>query len=136
MSEDIPIHELHQGVNHYYGDTVRILFVIGAVLILASEFMSAPFLSPVAALILSIALVIAAGLTNPVQVWIQWVNLLLSGISVALFGIVAFVRYKESSDITMESLVLLLLVVLFVIALYLSTKNIRGILMRDAPFIE
>ena len=70
MSEDMSLPPEHTGPQHYYGDALRILFVVAGGLLLASEVFETPFLTPAAALIAAIVLVVAAGLTNPVQVWI------------------------------------------------------------------
>lgn len=136
MSEDIPFPVHHQGVRHYYGDTVRMMFVIAAVLIILSEFMGSPFLEPVAALVIAVILVVAAGLTNPLQVSIQWVNTGLAIAGVLLFSAIALIRYQETGAASGESLVLFLLVLDFIIALYFAVKTLRGVLMRGAPEIE
>lgn len=136
MSEDVPLAPAHFGPSHYYGDTVRILFVIAAVLLLASQFVGSPFLTPIAALVLAVVLVIMAGLTNPVQTWVQWANVILSAICLFLFGSMALTRYKETGDIFGENFIILLLTVVFIIGLYLATRTLRGVLMRDAPIIR
>lgn len=136
MSEDVPLPPPHFGPSHYYGDTVRILFVIAAVLLLASQFVGSPFLTPIAALVLAVVLVIMAGLTNPVQTWVQWANVILSALCLFLFGSMALTRYKETGDIFGENFIILLLTVVFIIGLYLATRTLRGVLMRDAPIIR
>ncbi len=136
MSEDVPLAPLPLGPSHYYGDTVRILFVVAAVLLLASQFIGSPFLTPIAALVLAVVLVIMAGLTNPVQIWVQWANVILSGICLFLFGSMSLTRYKETGDIFGGNFIILLLTVVFILALYLATRTLRGVLMRDAPIIR
>ncbi len=136
MSEDIPFPVEHQGVSHYYGDTVRLLFVVAAVLIIVSMFAGAPFLAPVPAVFMAVLLIIAAGLTNPVQVSIQWVNAGLSVLGVLLFSSLALMRYQEQGGAEPSSILLFLLVLDFVVALYFAIRTLRGVLMRDAPFIR
>lgn len=136
MSEDIPFPVVHQGVSHYYGDTVRILFVIAAVLIIVSQFVGTPFLAPAAALVFAVALIIAAGLTNPVQIWIQWVNVLLAVGGVLLFSMMALTRYQERTALSADAILLFLLVIDFVAALYVAIRTLRGVLMRGAPIIK
>lgn len=136
MSEDVPLPPPHFGPSHYYGDTVRILFVVAGVLLLASQFIGSPFLTPIAVLLLTVILVISAGLTNPVQTWIQWSNLALSALCLLLFGSIALSRFQETGDVFGQNFIILLLVIIFVGALYSATKTLRGTLMRDAPVIR
>jgi len=135
MSEDIPFILKEPGPSHYYGDTVRILFVVSAVLIIAAQFIGSPFLTPGAAMLASVILVVAAGLTNPVHAWIHTTNSVIAGIGAVMCGYVALAHYQEGATIFNELLVVVL-AVLFLIALYLSVKTLRGVLMRDAPIIK
>ncbi len=76
-------------------------------------------------------LVIAAGITNPNQVWIHWVNAFFSFMGTFLFGRAAVINYREGlnaldpSFIYIEALALISLV-----ALYFTTRTIRGILLK------
>ncbi len=136
MSEDIPLPPEHVGPSHYYGDTVRILFVIGAALLFLSQFIGEPFMTSFSALILAVILVVAAGLTNPVQSWIHWINIFLSGISLILFGSIAITRYRETGSIFGSTAIVMILVLVFLFALYSAIRTLRGTLMRDAPVIR
>lgn len=136
MSEDIPLASEHAGPSHYYGDTVRILFVIAAALLFLSQFIGNPFMTSFSALILAVILVIAAGLTNPVQSWIHWVNIFLSGLCLILFGSIAITRYQETASIFGSTAIVMLLELVFLFALYSAIKTLRGTLMRDAPIIR
>lgn len=137
MSEDVPFTQPHFGPSHYYGDYVRVLFVVAAVLILGSQFIKAPFLTPVAALIFSVVLVLAAGLTSPVLASIQWINVVISGLALFFFGSIALTRYQETHSIYSGSnLVIIILTIIFMVALYLATRTLRGTLMRGAPIIR
>ncbi len=54
--------------NHYHGDYVRMLFIAAAVLLFVTQFTGddLPF-TPGTSLIIVVALVVAAGITNPAQ---------------------------------------------------------------------
>jgi hypothetical protein len=136
MSEDVPLAPPTYGPSHYYGDIVRILFICAAVLIILSHFVSEPFLTPFASLISAVVLVIAAGLTNPVQAWIQWLNTLISAGALLLFGSIGFTRYEETQSLVGNASIAIILTVIFIFALYLSVKNTRGLHMRNAPIIK
>lgn len=136
MSEDIPLAPEHEGPSHYYGDTVRILFVIAAALLFVSQFIGTPFLTIGAALIIAVLLVVAAGLTNPVQTSIHFVNAVLSGVCLVLFGSIAVTRFHETDSLLGGTAIVILLVLVFLFALYSSIKTLRGRLMRNAPVIR
>ncbi|MFA6969379.1 MAG: hypothetical protein WC217_02145, partial [Candidatus Paceibacterota bacterium] len=76
-------------------------------------------------------LVIAAGITNPDEGWIHWLNAIIAVWGTLLFGMTAVSRYRlgahilDSSFIYVEALALLSL-----IALYLTTRTIRGFRLR------
>ncbi|MGB4076119.1 MAG: hypothetical protein WBK28_00230 [Minisyncoccia bacterium] len=136
MSEDVPFApEPASKASHYYGDTVRVLFVIGAAILLVSQFTPDPFMAPIPALILAVVFVLAAGLTNPVQLWIQWVNMLLSGGGLVFFGSIALMRYQETGNLFGKNILLIILVLLFLVTFYVAVRTLRGVLMRDAPTI-
>lgn len=135
MSEDVPLMPEKIGPSHYYGDTVRLLFVVSAVLMLAAQLVGTAFLTPAASLISAVVLVIAAGLTNPVQAWIHFVNAGISALGLVACGSIVLSRYQDGSLIG-EGLIVLILTILFLIALYCSVKTLRGTLMRDAPEIK
>lgn len=119
-------------IPHYHGDEVRVIFVISALVIVIAQSTGAdlPF-STVGAVISSAVLVIAAGVTNPAVLWIHWFNALLAFGGTILFGTSAVDRYRagisflDTSFIYLEALALLSL-----IALYLTTRTIRGIFQR------
>ena len=136
MSEDIPLPPPHFGPSHYYGDIVRILFVVGAAFLFISQFMGNPFVTPIAALIIAVILVVAAGLTNPVQTWIHWANVFLSGLLLIMFGSIAVTRYQETGTVILSTWLVIILVLVFLCALYSSVKTLRGVLMRNAPVIK
>lgn len=140
MSTDTPYfaRQLKRHPSHYYGDYVRILFVIAAVLIFFLHFTNeAEVFSVSISLAMILGLVIVAGLTNVVQVWTQWLAVILSGLMLVLFGELTFRRFQDFNiDLLLQNLTIASLSILFVIALYLSVRTLRGSLMRGAPIIR
>ena len=137
MSEDRQFTpELRLGPSHYYGDIVRILFVVAAGLLLVSQFVGTPFITAGATVFSAVGLIIAAGLTNPVQTWIHWVNVLISAFALVFFGTIALDRFQTTGDVFGQNFVILILVGLFIATLYSATKTLRGVLMRGAPVIK
>lgn len=123
-----PRHE----IPHYHGDAVRGLFVVGALVLIVAQSTGAELpLSTTGAVMSAVILVIAAGITNPAQEWIHWLNAFLAIIGTLLFGTAAVAHYRaglsffDSSFVFIEALMLLSL-----IALYLTTRTIRGISLR------
>ena len=132
MNEDAPFHELPVAHKpHYHGDSVRGLFVMAAGLIFLAELLGGnlPFTTG-AAVLFVITLVVAAGVTNPKQVWIHWINLLISVMGLMLFGVTALSRFRDDAPFS-ESFIIGCLAVVFLIALYLATRTVRGFMIRD-----
>jgi len=132
MSEDAPFIEvLEQKKPHYHGDSVRMLFVIAAGLIFLAELLDGnlPFPTTIA-VIMVVVLVIAAGITNPVQVWIHWINLAFSILGILIFGGTALSRFKSDAPFS-ESFIIGCLATVFLISLYLATRTMRGFLLRS-----
>jgi len=129
--ENIP---QHRSQPHYHGDEVRDLFLISALIIVFAKSTGAEIpLSTTGAVASAAILVIAAGIVNPKQIWIHWFNALLAIIGTLLFGRAAVAHYSsarvsifEPSFIYVEALAILSL-----IALFFTTRTIRGILLRQ-----
>ncbi len=131
MSEDTPsIESYKQQIPHYHGDTVRILFVTAAGLMFLAELFDGrlPFSSG-AMVLMIILLVVAAGITNPVQIWIHWVNLAFSLVGLMLFGGVALTRFRTDQPFN-ESILVACLAAVFLVALYLATRTVRGLMLH------
>lgn len=119
---------------HYHGDEVRALFVISALVIIFAKSTGAelPF-SNLGAVTSAAALVVAAGITNPKQGWIHWVNAFFAIGGTLLFGTTAVDHYSlgisvfEPSFVYIEALALLSLV-----ALFFTTRTIRGFILRSS----
>ena len=119
-------------IPHYHGDAVRVLFVISAVLLIVAKSTGADLpLSPFGTVVAAVVLVVAAGITNPAQFWIHWLNAFLAVYGTLIFGTTAVENYRagtrifDSSFIYVEALALLAL-----LALYFTTRTVRGIHMR------
>lgn len=119
-------------IPHYHGDAVRILFVSGAVVLIIAQSTGAELpLTTLGTVISAALLVIAAGITNPMQYEIHWANALFSLVGTVLFGTAAVDHYRSGvsffdiSFIYVEALALISL-----IALYFTTRTIRGIMQR------
>lgn len=119
-------------IPHYHGDGVRVLFVVGAVVLIIAQSTGADLpLGTTVAVFSAVLLVVAAGITNPAQFWIHWLNALLAISGTLLFGTTAVEHYRaglsafDSSFVYIETLTLLSL-----IALYFTTRTIRGLYMR------
>lgn len=123
-------------VPHYHGDEVRMLFLVGALVLIVAQSTGADLpLSTAGAVTAAILLVIAAGVTNPAQSVIHWVNALLSIAGTLLFGTSAVNHYRAGVSIFNSSFASIeTLAVVSLISLYFTTRTIRGILQRtDLP---
>ena len=117
----------HHKIPHYHGDGVRALFVVSAVLLIVAQSTGAELpLSTFGTVIVAVVLVIAAGITNPAQFWIHWANAFLAMFGVLLFGTTAVNHYRDPSFVYVEALALLSL-----IALYFTTRTVRGLHMKE-----
>ncbi|MFZ2167819.1 MAG: hypothetical protein WAV50_03030 [Minisyncoccia bacterium] len=117
---------------HYHGDEVRVLFLVSAVVLIVAQSTGANLpLSSTGAVIAAIILVVAAGVTNPAQSGIHWLNAIVAIVGTLLFGTSAVEHYRagisvfDPSFTAIEALALLSLV-----ALYYTTRTIRGDIQR------
>lgn len=115
---------------HYYGDSVRKIFVGAAVIML----LFLPFytdripFSYSASIFTIVFLGVIAGVTNPLQKWVIVLNTLISAGGVAVFEYMAINNYEFLS---LFFWINQLLAVLFLIALYFNTKTFRGMVLKD-----
>jgi hypothetical protein len=123
----------HREIPHYHGDQVRVIFVVSAVALIVAQSTGADLpLSTTWTVISAVLLVIAAGITNPAQFMIHWVNALIAISGTIIFGMTAVGRYRadvslfDPSFIYIEALTLLSLM-----ALYFTTRTIRGLNQRS-----
>ena len=119
---------------HYHGDTVRVLFLLAAGFIFATRFVGAelPF-SFGAIMLLILTLVITAGITNPAQRLIHYVNMLVSIAGVLTFGGLTFSRIETAEQLFSGDGLVALIAFLFLGALYFATRTVRGL---SVPHID
>ncbi len=119
---------------HYHGDAVRALFLTNAVLVFVTKFVAGtPMFSFGAMMLLILTLVIAAGITNPAQRWIHTVNMLVSIAGVLTFAWLSFSRIESAAQLFSGDGLLAVIALLFLAALYLATRTVRG---YAVPHIE
>jgi len=123
-----------KSVPHYYGDTVRTLFMFAGLVMVVTTPMFSTFLpaSTLISLGAMIVVAISAGLTNPEQ---EWVLLLNSLVAVGAFGIFEFYAvdaYQADTNIMYTYLFWInqLLAVTFFVAMYYASKSLRGQLLK------
>ncbi len=124
----------HRRIAHYHGDIVRILFLASALIMLAAQTTgtSLPF-STIQVVIFAVILVILAGVTNPAQAWIHYLNEVVAVFGAVRFGITAIEEYQGRQNLLdPQYLYVEVLALLFFIAVYFATKTIRGILLRPS----
>lgn len=117
---------------HYYGDQTRILFVAWAIVLIVAKSTGADIpLTTMGAVATSVLLVIAAGITNPEQGWIHWVNGLIAIWGTILFGTTAIENYRAGVSLLDTSFVYIeALALISLIALYFTTRTVRGFHLR------
>ncbi len=125
--------ELRRRIPHYYGDSVRVFFVLGAVLILIllPFYPDDIFISTPAALIAIVIFTCAAGLTNPRHAWTWALNMIIASLAVILFGysaILSYIKYSAFEPLFWANQALALN---FLLALYFAIKTIRGMMVPD-----
>ncbi|PJE76125.1 hypothetical protein COV04_01180 [Candidatus Uhrbacteria bacterium CG10_big_fil_rev_8_21_14_0_10_48_11] len=120
---------------HYYGDAVRRLFVAAAIIItittpIVSAFLTLPTFS---AIIGALFLVIVAGLTNPSERWSSSLNLTVAVLGAALFqyrGIADYLAFTVNPAQVFMFTVDEVLAVIFIIAVYYSSKTFRRMFVK------
>src|SRR6185295_15504652 len=116
-------------IPHYHGDESRVIFVIAAVVLIVAQSTGAELpLSTLGAVVAAAVLVIAAGVTNPAQPGIHWFNALMAISGTILFGMSAVNHYRAGVSFLDPSFIYVeALAILSLIALYFTTRTIRGI---------
>ena len=117
---------------HYYGDTVRKLFLVGAVVILLATPLFSHLFAPLAflPLFVVVGLGVLAGLISPTQKLVAFLQTCVSAIAVVGFGLYSVLLYAVPGHVDWHRNVLLLLAVFlslnFLFALYYRSKALRG----------
>jgi len=119
---------------HYYGDTIRGIYIVaGLFMILGYPFFSnllgLPIVIPVVAILM---LGIFGGLLSPNQSWVMKVNVVISVIALFVFEFYAVQSFN--GGIRGAGPVFFwgnqILAFLFFIAVYLSVKTVRGVVLK------
>ncbi len=120
-------------IPHYHGDNVRVLFVVSAVVLIIAQSTGAELpLTTTGAVTAAVLLVVTAGITNPAVHWIHWLNALIAIYGTVLFGTTAVEHYRSGISIFDTSFAYIeALALLSLIALYFTTRTIRGFHMRS-----
>ncbi|HQT82962.1 MAG: hypothetical protein B7W98_02510 [Parcubacteria group bacterium 20-58-5] len=119
-------------VKHYHGNETRVLFVLSAVVLIVAQSTGADLpLSTTGAVVSAVVLVIAAGITNPAQGWIHWLNTCIALYGTFLFGVTAVDHYRAGMSIFNPSFTYIeALSLLSLIALYFTVRTVRGFHLR------
>ena len=114
---------------HYYGDIVRKLFLISAITMLATL----PLKNQIVAtnffiiIIIALGLTILAGFTSPQKRLVTIADIIVSIIAFILFELAAAQTFSiEHTILTPIFLIQQALAIAFLIALYFSSKTLRG----------
>ena len=119
---------MNNKISHYYGDTVRSLFIVCALIMViglpwVSEFLTLP---PFYSILAMLILIVTAGLLNPKQRWTFFLATVIALASFIIFessAIIAFTQYTATSKFFLFNQ---LLAFIFLFAQYYSVKTIRG----------
>ncbi len=124
--------ESKKQIPHYYGDLVRIIFVIGAVFILlgipfVTDILQIPAIIPILAMAV---LAITAGITNPAQFFSLRLNVGVSVVFLIFFAYMGWYAYDTGlgGGIGISNQIG---AVLFLIASYFSVKSLRGAIVPE-----
>lgn len=117
---------------HYYGDLVRKLFLSAAIFMLImlpfmNRFLEVPLYISI---LIAIAISIFAGITNPVQKWVALFNFIIAIVGASLAEYQAVVGYNTYSFAHRTFWANQILAVIFLVALYYSTKTVRGMFLK------
>lgn len=117
---------------HYYGDLVRKLFMLSAIfMIVALPFMTAYIEVPIYISILAALFIsIFAGITNPLQRWVAFLNLIIAFLGAFIFELAAIDGYTTYSVTHRAFWVNQIEAIIFMFALYYTTKTVRGMLLK------
>ncbi len=121
---------------HYHGYEVRTIFVISALVILIAQSTGTILpLTTMESVGSAMLLVITAGITNPAQKWIHWLNAIIAIYGTLLFGTTAIDNYRIGVSIFNTSFLYIeALAILSLIALYFTVRTIRGLLQNKKFF--
>lgn len=118
-------------IPHYHGDITRSLLVVAATLMLVGiPFFKDRVPFPLSlTIIVVVVLIFLAGLTNPKQVWLTFLEVVASASGFFVFEYYALFKFTNFTDIFFWANQTLAL--LFFFAFYFSTKTLRGFYLRQ-----
>lgn len=128
--------KLEEFIVHYYGDTVRQLFLAAGIIIA----LSIPFfahLIPVPNLIslaVVLVLVFLAGYTSPRKKMVIMIDVLTSALAILVFGNHASLIWSSNHKdwhSTIFFWMLITLVIIFIFAFYYSVKSFRWMFLKN-----
>ena len=120
-------------ISHYYGDIVRVLFLISAIIMLIglpaiNNYLIIPTIFSVISMLI---LALAAGLTNPKMLWEAEINTVIAVVGFIVFETYAVIAFRQYSATDKFFLSNLILSFIFMFAVYFSVKTLRGLLLKD-----
>ncbi len=121
-------------VPHYYGDVVRIIFVVCAVTVGVLIPISGSLAAGIIGLPIVLVLVVLAGFTNPHSKAVMVLDTIAAGAGLIVAEVYAIAAYLSQSIYTF--LIFEALCVLLLVALYFSAKNVRAAMMRKIGKID
>ncbi|HUQ30323.1 MAG TPA: hypothetical protein VM103_02265 [Candidatus Paceibacterota bacterium] len=133
-SDGTPITSRSGGPLHYHGSTVRALLITSAIVLLIGATTGSDLpLSGSGSVISAIVLMVVAGITNPEQEWIHWVNEFLTVLLTIVFGTNAIEYYHRGGSVLDHSFFFTeVLSIIFLVTLYFTTKTVRGFHLRKS----
>ncbi len=117
--------------SHYYGDYLRRLFLVGAVasiIVLPFYPNLIPPFSILSVIIISLVIVVFAGITSPKTRSIVSIEILISSLLFIIFQYYTVLGYKFDSFPL--SFIRQILALIFIVSLYYGVKTYRGMLMK------
>ena len=124
-----------ESLEHYYGDRIRTLFVVGGLIMAVSYPFFHSLIHNLLALSIigSIVLSVVGGLMNPLQKWVIFLSTIISivaFISFEYYAIYAYINLPPTQELHVAFFwTNQVLAVIFFLAAYLSTKTLRGALL-------
>ena len=122
--------EEYREIPHYYGDVVRAaLLTTSMIMLISLPFFKYLIPTPILISVLAIlAFGFLAGLTNPKVIWVIVFDSIASMLGFVVFEYIALTYFNEH---IFFALVNQLLAIIFFIAIYYSTKTLRGFILRQ-----
>jgi phosphatidylserine synthase len=119
---------------HYYGDSIRVIFIVSGIVMLCSFpfFSSLVGLPAIVSIIGIMVLVVLGGLLSPVSRWVFVVSSIVPMAGFALFEYYAYYAYTNLSSLVPTHVYFFwvnqFLALMFFFATYLSIKTLRGMI--------